>query len=71
MLTGEFPVAKQQWYADDGSTARYFADIRAQFERLWQLGPNYGYFLESLKIVLVVTTHNVEQAKVEFTGLNF
>ena len=45
------PVAKQQWYADYGSTAGYLADIRAQFERLQQLGPNHGYFPEHPRIL--------------------
>ena len=31
MLKREFPNAKQQWYADDGSTAGKFADLRGQF----------------------------------------
>ena len=53
------------------STARYFVEIRAQFERLQQLGPNYGYFPESSEIIRVVTPHNVEQAKVELAGLYF
>ena len=48
-----------------------FADIRAQFERLQTLGPNYGYFSESSPSILVVAPHNVEQAKVEFAGLDF
>ena len=39
----------------------------AQFERLQQLGPNYGYFRNRR----FVAPHNVEQAKVEFAGLNF
>ena len=71
MLKREFPTAKQQWYADDGSTAGYFSDIRAQFERLQQIGPNYGYFPESSKSILVVASHNFEQAKVVFADLNF
>jgi hypothetical protein len=33
--TSEFPDSV--WYADDGSIAGYFAEIRAQFERLQQL----------------------------------
>ena len=66
MLKSEFPATKQQWFADDGPTAGTIADIRAQFERLQQLGPNYLYFPESSKTVLVVAPHNVEQAKVQF-----
>ena len=53
---------------DDGSTAEKFADIRAQFERLQQLGPNIGHVPESLKIILVIEPHYVEQAKVGFAG---
>ena len=70
-LKSEFPAAKQQWFADDGSTAGKFTDTRAQFERLQQLVPNYRYFPESSKSILVVAPHNVEQAKFEFAGLNF
>ena len=59
-LKSEFPAAKQQWFADDGSTAGKFTDIRAQFERLQQLVPYYRYFPESSKSILVVAPHNVE-----------
>ena len=38
-------------------------------KRLQQLGPNY--VPESSKSILVGAPHNVEQAKVEFAGLNF
>ena len=64
----ECPTAQQQWFADDGPTAGN-ADIRAQFDRLQQLGPNYGYFPESSTSILVVAPNNVKQAKVEFDGL--
>ena len=57
-------------FADDGSTAANFAEIRAQFEWLQHLGPNHGYFPESSKNILVVAPHHVEQAKVQFAGLN-
>ena len=43
---------------------------RAQFERLQQLSPMYGYFPESSKSILVVASNNVEQGNVEFAGLN-
>ena len=38
-LKSDLPDAKQQWYADDGSTDGKFADIRAQFERLQHFVP--------------------------------
>ena len=65
------PGAEQQWIAKDGSTAAYFVDICAQFERLQQHSPNYGFLPESSKEILVVAPYSFEQAKVEFTGLNF
>ena len=61
MLKREFPAAKQQWNADDGSTAGHFADIRPQFERLQQLAPNYVYFPESSKSILVVADSSTSQ----------
>ena len=70
-LKSEFPAAKQQWYADDGSIAGTFATIQAVFEQLQQLGPNYGYFPESSKSILIVSPQNVEQAKAEFANLQF
>ena len=70
-LYREFPAAKQQWFADDGSSAGKFVDVCAQHERLQQLGPNYRYVPESLTSILVVALHNVEQAKGDFAGLNF
>ena len=51
-----------------GWTAGYLADIRAQLQ---QLGPICGDFPESLKKTLVVASHIVELAKVEFAGLGF
>ena len=38
-LKSDLPDAKQQWYADDGSTDGKFAGIRAQFERLQHFVP--------------------------------
>ena len=60
MLKSEFPAAKQQCNAECGSTAGYFSGIRAQFERLQQQGPNYGYYPELSKSILVAAPHNVE-----------
>ena len=50
-IKSEVPAAKQRWLADDASSAGKLSDIRAQFERLQQLGPNYGYFPESSKSI--------------------
>ena len=62
----ELPAPKQQLFADN---SRKVADIRTQFERLHQLGPKNGFFLKSWKSILAVTPRNIDQVKVEFTGL--
>ena len=49
----------------------YFADIRAQCERLQKLVPNYRYLPEWSKSIQVQAPHNVEQAKFEFAGLKY
>ena len=59
----EFPAAKQQRLADDGSAARYCADICAQLSDL-----QLRYIPESSTSILEVTPHHVEQAKAEFTS---
>ena len=53
-LKKEMPVANSMWFADDGSVANKFKDIASFFSRLCQLGPNYGYFPEESKSILVV-----------------
>ena len=35
----------QKWYADDGSVVGKLKDIRAVFDKLTHLGPNYGYLV--------------------------
>ena len=47
-LKSQFPAAKQQCFADDGSAAGKFTDISVQFEQRQQVSSNYyGYFPES------------------------
>ena len=53
-LKKEMPVANSMWFADDGSVANKFKGIASFFRRLCQLGPNYGYFPEESKSILVV-----------------
>ena len=45
--------------------------VRSLSDASNQVPTTYGYFPESSKSILVVAPHNVEQAEVEFAGLNF
>jgi hypothetical protein len=70
-LKSQFPMVTQPWYADDAGAGATFKRIRATFLRLFQLGPDYGYYPEPTKSILVVSTANFARANVEFTDLGF
>jgi hypothetical protein len=43
----------QTWYADDAGAGGKFDAIKRHFEKLEEIGPNYGYFPEPSKILIV------------------
>jgi hypothetical protein len=57
-LKDEIPDVFQPWYADDAGGGGNFWNIRKYFEQLVELGPEYGYFPEPSKSILVVKEHN-------------
>jgi hypothetical protein len=70
-LKSEFPMVTQPWYTDDASAGATFKRIRAMFLRLLRLGPDYGYYPELTKSMLVVSTENFARANAEFVALGF
>ena len=60
----------QKWYADDGSVVGKLKDIRALFDKLTQLGPNYGYLVNPPKCQLIIKPGGERQASIEFEGTN-
>ena len=52
-------VVKQIWYADDASAGGCITDLRVWWNRLQELGPRYGYFVNSFKSHLLVKDDNV------------
>jgi hypothetical protein len=70
-LKKEFPNVKQPWYADDAGAGGSFQDLRLFFRRLQEIGPAYGYHPEPTKSILIVQSHNVESARLEFEALHF
>jgi hypothetical protein len=62
-LKSTFPDITHTWYADDALAASNFHRIRQYFEYLEKIGPEYGYYPESRKSILVVTQKNLLSAK--------
>jgi hypothetical protein len=63
-LKAKFPKVEQLWYADDSGIRRFF-------NRLVEIGPNFGYCPEATQSILVVPQHSLEAAQVSFFDLNF
>jgi hypothetical protein len=70
-LKSELPMVTQPWYAYDACAGATFKCIRAMFLILLQLGPDYGYYPELTKSILVVSTANFARANAEFADLGF
>ena len=60
----------QKWYADDGSVVGKLKDIGALFDKITQLGPKYGYFVNPPKCQLIIKPGGERQALTEFAGTN-
>ena len=68
-LKSEFQNTPSPWYADNGSVAGQLDNISKFFTRLCTLGPNYGYFPEESKSILVVRKKDAGLAE-EFCKIN-
>ena len=71
LLKAEFPAVEQPWYADDAGADGKFSEIRCFFSKLQEIGPNFGYYPEPTKSILVVLQHNLEATCVAFPDFNF
>jgi hypothetical protein len=71
LLKAEFPAVEQPWYADDAGADGKFSEIRCFFSKLQEIGPNFGYYPEPTKSILVVLQHNLEATQIAFPNLNF
>jgi hypothetical protein len=65
-LKQEFPEVEQPWYADDAVAPGSFDSSWRHLTKLHEIGPNYRYFPELSKSVLIVPQHNLEAAKSTF-----
>jgi hypothetical protein len=60
LLKVEFPTVEQPWYVDDAGACGKFSEICHFFSKLQEIGPNFGYYPEPTKSILVVPQHNLE-----------
>ena len=65
-LKAEFPQVEQPWYADDAGAGAKFDEIERFFRRLCEVGPQFGYYPEPTKSILIVRQHNLEEARLRF-----
>lgn len=61
-------TARQVWYADDSAAAGSLLELRQWWDRLNQLGPKFGYFVNPKKTNLQVKTHLLSEAQFIFQG---
>lgn len=59
---------KQMWYADDAASCGQIENIRSWWDKLVQIGPDYGYFPNPSKACLLVKEAAQKTASDIFTG---
>ena len=68
----ETELVKQTWYADDAAAGGKLVDLKAWWDQLIDLGPDYGYFPNAKKTWLIVKENKLSEATVTFsdTGIS-
>ena len=61
-------VNKQVWFADDATAGGDLARLRTWWDRISEIGPNYGYYPNPSKTWLIVKDSNLEEATTLFQG---
>ena len=59
----------QNWYADDSSCTAKLIDLCVWFDKLYDIGPKYGYHPEPEKCILIVDADHEAEAKSMFQHL--
>jgi hypothetical protein len=65
-LKALYPDLKQPWYADDAGALGSFDDIIRMFTELVRIGPDFGYFPNPSKSILVTTATKLAYAEQHF-----
>jgi len=64
------PEASQVWFADDATAVGTLQTLKSWWQALSSQGPDYGYFPNALKTVLIVKPHLLSVAGTLFDGTN-
>ena len=59
---------RQAWFADDASAAGDLHALRRWWDRLIEIGPEYGYFPNASKTWLIVKEESLSHAQDVFRG---
>ena len=63
-------IAKQVWYADDSAAGSNLEELRRWWDMLEGIGPNYGYFPNGSKTLIVVKPELVSNEIFQGTGIS-
>ena len=59
-------IVKQIWYADDSAAGSTLDNLKSWWLKLNEIGPQYGYYINPKKSVLLVKESKLDEAKVIF-----
>lgn len=62
-------INRQVWFADDATAGGNLAHLRVWWDRISEIGPDYGYFPNATKTWLIVKDGSLEEATSLFQGM--
>ena len=65
-LKEDYSPVVQPWYAGDAGSTSHFDAIEAFFKDLVKIGPDFGYFPEPSKSILIDRSRNIESGRLFF-----
>ena len=64
------PGASQAWFADDATAVGSLSMLSTWWQHLSSIGPDYGYFMNATKTVLIVKPEHLSSAQTMFANTN-
>jgi len=64
------PDVSQTWFADDATAVGSLSKLLSWWQHLSSVGPDYGYFTNAVKTVLIVKPEHLSTAKALFANFN-
>ena len=60
--------SEQIWYADDSSAGGTLSNLRSWWDRILKLGPDFGYFVNASRSVMIVKEDSLQETEMMFEG---